>query len=219
MIYLYWYLGIGAVFLAVIFISHQLTKSSADDRLSELLQAADPRRDRWWWKPLNNVVVPILAAVMVLTVWPIAIYWKAKEMIDARRIKNEEPHKEFAVTNDHLQKQWTAAEIESAETVVDPLDAAPRITSVTRLERAMASSTLFASSPAAETRIAAPLPRLLYGPMSSVAIHRENRCPQPPLSQYRRPHSRSVAAGSLPLTSASATAMVQTVSSVKNAFG
>lgn len=127
MIYLYWYLGIGTVFLAVIFISHQLTKSSTDDRLSELLQAADPRRDRWWWKPLNNVVVPILAAVMVLTVWPIAIYWKAKEMVDARRIKNEEPHKEFEVTNDHLQKQWTAAEIESAETVVDPLDAAPRI--------------------------------------------------------------------------------------------
>ena len=29
------------------------------------------------------------------------------------------------MTNDHLQKQWTAAEIESAETVVDPLDAAP----------------------------------------------------------------------------------------------
>ena len=127
MIYLYWYLGIGAVFLAVIFISHQLTKSSADDRLSELLQAADPRRDRWWWKPLNNVVVPILAAAMVLTVWPITIYWKAKEMIDARRIKNEEPRKEFAVTEDHLQKQWTTAEIEASETVLDPLDAAPRI--------------------------------------------------------------------------------------------
>ena len=127
MIYLYWYLGIGAVFLAVIFISHQLTKLPADDRLNELLLAADPSRDRWWWKPLNNVVVPILAAVMVLTVWPIAIYWKAKEMVDARRIKNEEPPKEFAVTKDHLQKQWTESEIESTETVVDPLDAAPRI--------------------------------------------------------------------------------------------
>lgn len=127
MIYLYWYLGIGAAFFAVIFISHQLTKSPADDSLSDLLQAADPRRDRWWWKPLNNLVVPILAAVMVLTVWPIAIYWKAKEMIDARRIKNEEPHKAFAVTEGHLQKQWTTAEIEASETVVDPLDAAPRI--------------------------------------------------------------------------------------------
>lgn len=126
MIYLYWYLGIGAVFLAVIFISHQLTKSPDDGRLNDLLLAADPRRDRWWWKPLNNVIVPILAALMVLTVWPIAIYWKAKEMIDARRPKNEEPPKEFAVTRDHLQKQWTVAEIETAEVVVDPMGAAPR---------------------------------------------------------------------------------------------
>lgn len=127
MIYLYWYLGIGAVFLAVIFISHQLTKSPADDQLNELLLAAEPRRNRWWWKPLNNVVVPILAAVLVLTAWPIAIYWKTKEMIDARRPKNEDQPKEFGVTQDHLQKLRTIAEIEAAETVVDPLGAAPRI--------------------------------------------------------------------------------------------
>jgi len=110
MIYLYGYLGVGAVFLAVIFIAHQLTEPPAD-----------PRRDRWWRKPLNNVVVPILAAMMVLAVWPIAIYWKAKEMIGTRRPKK------FAVTKDHLLKQLTMAEIESAETVVDPFNAAPRI--------------------------------------------------------------------------------------------
>ena len=69
----------------------------------------------------------ILAAVMVLTVWPIAIYWKAKEMIDARRPKNDDPPKEFAVTRDHIQKQLTTAEIEVAEVVVDPMGAAPRI--------------------------------------------------------------------------------------------
>jgi hypothetical protein len=127
MIYLYWYLGIGAVFLAVIFISHQLTKSREVEDFADLLQVADPRRGHWWWKPLNNIVVPLLAAVMVLTVWPIAIYWKAKEMIEARRPKNEEPPKEFAVTKDHLLKQWSADEIETAEVVVDPLDAAPRV--------------------------------------------------------------------------------------------
>jgi hypothetical protein len=127
MIYLYWYLGIGTVFLAVIFISHQLTKSREVEDLADLLQAADPRRGRWWWKPLNNIVVPMLAAVMILTVWPIAIYWKAKEMIDARRPKNEEPPKEFAVTKTHLLKQLSVGEIETAEVVVDPLGAAPRV--------------------------------------------------------------------------------------------
>lgn len=127
MTYLYWYLGIGAVFLAVIFISHQMTKSPADDQLSDLMLAADPRRDNWWWKPLNKAIVPILAAVMVLVVWPIAIYWKAKETIDARQVKDECPPKEFAVTRDHLLKCLSVAEIETAEIVSDPLGAAPRL--------------------------------------------------------------------------------------------
>ena len=126
MIYLYWYLSIGAVVLAVIFISHQLTKSREVEDLAGLIHAAEPRRNRWWWKLMNDIVAPMLAAVMVVAVWPIAIYWKAKEMIDVRRPKNEEPAKEFAVTRDHLQKQWTVAEIEAAEVVVDPMGAVPR---------------------------------------------------------------------------------------------
>ncbi len=127
MIYAYWYLGIGAVFLAVIFISYRLTKSPNEDRINDLLIDADPRRNQWWWKPLNNFIVPILAAVMVLTMWPIAIYWKAKKIIEARQHKNEKSHKEFAVNREHLQKQWSVAEIEIAEVVVDPLGAAPRL--------------------------------------------------------------------------------------------
>jgi hypothetical protein len=127
MTYLYWYLGIGALFLAVIFISHQLTKSPADDRIADLLLAADPSSNKWWWKPLNKVVVPILAAIMVLVVWPIAIYWKAKEMIEARNIKEAEPPKEFAVTRDRLLKRWSVGEIEKTEIVSDPMGAAPRL--------------------------------------------------------------------------------------------
>jgi hypothetical protein len=126
MTYLYWYLGIGAVFLAAIFISHQLTKSTDDGRIADLLLAADPSSSKWWWKPLNKVIVPILAAIMILAVWPVAIYWKVKEMIDARQVKEEEPPKEFAITRDHLLKRWSVAEIETAEIVSDPLGAAPR---------------------------------------------------------------------------------------------
>ena len=127
MIYLYWYLGIGAVFLVIIFVSHQLTKSPADDQLNELLLAADPRKNRRWWKPLNYAVVPLLAAAMALTVWPIAAYWKVKEMIHARSPNNEDPPKEFVVTDDHLQKPHAIADIEAAEKVEDPLGAVPRL--------------------------------------------------------------------------------------------
>ena len=127
MTYLYWYLGIGALLLAVIFISHHLTKASAEDRITDLLLAADPSSNKWWWTPLNKVIVPIFAAIMILVVWPIAIYWKAKEMIDARQVKEEEPPKEFAVTQDHLLKRWSLGEIETAEIFNDPLDAVPRL--------------------------------------------------------------------------------------------
>lgn len=127
MTYVYWYLGIGALFLAVIFTSHQLTKSPANERISDLMLAADPNSDKWWWKALNKGIVPILAALMVLAVWPIAIYWKAKEMLDARRAKEESPPKEFAVARDHLLKRWKVEEIESAEIVSDPLGAVPHL--------------------------------------------------------------------------------------------
>jgi hypothetical protein len=126
MTYLYGYLGIGAVLLAIIFIAHRLTKSRNEEQIADLINAFDPRRDRWWWKPLNNVVIPMLAAVMVVVVWPIAIYWKAKEMIDIRQPEIEKPPRKFAVAKEHLQKQWTLAEIEAAEVVLDPLGAAPR---------------------------------------------------------------------------------------------
>ena len=125
MTYLYGYLGIGAVFLAVICISHQLTKTRDAVDIDDLIQSVDPQRDRWWWKPLNNVVVPILAAALALTAWPIAVYWKAKEIVDARGSADEEPPKEFAVTKEHLRKQCTVADIEEAEIVVDPLGAVP----------------------------------------------------------------------------------------------
>ena len=127
MIYMYWYLGIGALFLVVIFTAHQLMKSPADERISDLLLAADPSSNKWWWKPLNKVIVPILAAFMALAVWPIAIYWKAKEMIEARNVKEAEPPKEFSVTRDHLLKRWLVGEIENTEIVSDPLGAAPRL--------------------------------------------------------------------------------------------
>jgi hypothetical protein len=127
MIYLYIYLGIGAVALAVIFISHRLTRSPGADDIDDLMLALDSRADRWWWKPINKVVVPTLAALAVLVFWPAAIVLKAKELIVARHPAHVELPKEFAVTQSHLRRQWAVAEIEAAEVVVDPLDAAPRI--------------------------------------------------------------------------------------------
>lgn len=129
MIYLYAYLGIGAVALAVIFIAHRMTRSAVADEVAELLQAGDPRRGRWWWKPMNNVVVPLLAALAVLLFWPVTIVWKLQELIAARRPEQSEaiPPRKFAVAREHLGKPLALAEIEAAEIVSDPAGAVPQV--------------------------------------------------------------------------------------------
>ena len=131
--YLYGYLGIGAVFLVVIFTAHQLTKSSSDDDISDLVLACDPNSGKWWWRPLDTVVIPLLAGIVVVAAWPIAIYWKAKEIINSRKLKPEglltevQKRREFGVSPDRLIRCCTLEEIEKRETILDPLNAAPRI--------------------------------------------------------------------------------------------
>lgn len=46
MIYLYWYLGVGAVVLAVVYGAHHLTKEKESDSLRELLEAVNPDRKK-----------------------------------------------------------------------------------------------------------------------------------------------------------------------------
>jgi hypothetical protein len=133
MAYLYGYFGTGLVFLVVILTSHQLTKFSCDTDVSDLVLAANANSGKWWWRPLNKVVIPVLAAILVVVAWPIAIYWKAKEM---GQLRKQEPKtstsvipqkREFEVSSDQLNRCCALDEIERHETVVDPLNAAPRI--------------------------------------------------------------------------------------------
>ena len=80
MIYLYGYLGIGIAVLAVVYGAHRLTKEKESESLRELLEAVNPDRKKLSYRILNNVVAPILAAILVVAVWPVAVYMKAKEM-------------------------------------------------------------------------------------------------------------------------------------------
>jgi hypothetical protein len=121
--YLYGYLALGAVLIAINYYLSQSTTSREIDIYDGLLfWAGDPRRNKWWVKLLNNVALLIVGA-MFLAVWPIAICWK---VIEARRFRNEESFKEFAVTKEHLQRRRTVSEIEAAEVVMDPMGAVPR---------------------------------------------------------------------------------------------
>jgi len=124
-IYLYWYLGIGTVVLVIVYGAHHLTKEKESDSLRDLLEAVNPDRKKLSYRILNNIVAPVLAAILVVSVWPVAIYMKVKEMFQKKESYASPEEREFAVEREHLLERLTVKEIEMREVVTDPLKAAP----------------------------------------------------------------------------------------------
>ena len=127
MTYLIWYLGVGAIPIAIIFIANRFEGPSSFDRISDVLIEADPRSGKWWWRPVNYAVIPVLAGVVLWWVWPLAVYEKVKNLMDGSREVRKEVPKEFAVIKAHLLQPRTIDEIEQAERVEDPMGAAPHL--------------------------------------------------------------------------------------------
>jgi len=127
MIYLYWWIAIGVVTLILVLGSHLLTKKNESDSLRDLLDAANPERTKFSYRLLNNIVAPALGSVLIVVVWPVAIYMKAKELFPGRNGGVGDPEREFAVESKHLQARLSVHEIEQREIVADPLKAVPGI--------------------------------------------------------------------------------------------
>lgn len=126
MIYLYWYLGVGAVILVIMYAAHKWNSRSESDGLKDILDAMNPERKRLSYRIINNCLVPVLAAVLVLFVWPVAIYMKIKDMRDKGSSGGYE-EKVFKVLKADLQTQKSIEQIESSEIVSDPLSAVPSL--------------------------------------------------------------------------------------------
>jgi len=126
-IYVYWYLGIGVAVLAVVYGAHRLTKEKESESLRDLLEAVNPDRKKLSYRILNNVVAPVLAAILVVAVWPVAVYMKIKEMLKKKDGGDAEEEREFAVERQHLLERLTVQEVEKREVVTDPLKAAPEL--------------------------------------------------------------------------------------------
>ncbi|WP_062196106.1 hypothetical protein [Caldimonas taiwanensis] len=129
-IYVYAYFAVGLVSLLLVLGSH--FRQPLWRRRPELAQALealnDPRSQDRRWRLVRVWVLPVLAAVLVVVAWPLAVYWGIKGWYGrrktARRLRDAD---EFVVQQEHLVRPVSLAEIEAAEMVIDPLGGAPRL--------------------------------------------------------------------------------------------
>ena len=126
MIYLYWYLGIGVVVLAFIYRAHYREEKKSKFRRAYLEAVyPDPDRKKLSYRILNNIVVPVLTSVLVVTVWPVAVYMGVKKLFQKKERDVLPEKRVFAVEREHLLERLTLQEIERREVVSDPLKAVP----------------------------------------------------------------------------------------------
>jgi len=147
-IYLYWYLGIGAATPAFVYGALRLARQADSRTLAELHEAMDTEPMKLSCRILNSFVALVLGVSLIFVVWPFVVYLAVNKMImnkaadgmgedpDAAVQRwlhqskslplaeiNKEP--EFAVLRQRLLEHLTVPELERRELVFDPLHAVP----------------------------------------------------------------------------------------------
>ena len=131
LLYLQIYFGVGlAVCLAVV-ISHLWMKRRQASALTDALKSLNPSRQRFWYRVMEDVVVPGLAFILVWLVWPFALVLKFFEMFKKKEAAANSERlakaKVFVLKEETLVREMTVAEIEQANMLMDPLGAAPNL--------------------------------------------------------------------------------------------
>ena len=125
------YFGVGLVVCLTVVTSHLRMKRRQASSLTDALNSLNPSRQRFWYRVLEDVVVPGLAFILVWLVWPVAIGLKFYEMYKKKDAEANSERlakaKEFVLKEEALVRDMTVAEIEEANMVMDPLGAAPNL--------------------------------------------------------------------------------------------
>ncbi len=126
MIYLYGYLAIGVVYGLSVWIMHALRPRK--DELSDMITAAlEKAKEGQPFSFLEDVLVPFLAIVFVVTAWPLLIAINIRDKRRFERRLDDDGEEQLTVTAEDLLEQLTIQEIEQREMVTDPPQSAPEL--------------------------------------------------------------------------------------------
>lgn len=125
------YMGLGLLVAAVVVISHLRMKRDQPSSLMDAIKSLNPSRQRFWYRVLEDVVVPMLTFILVWLVWPVAIVLTIIEMLKDKKagVNRDQRNKSkaFFLSKDALLKEMTVAEIERTNMVIDPMDSTPNL--------------------------------------------------------------------------------------------
>lgn len=125
------YMGLGLLVAAVVVISHLRMKRDQPSSLMDAIKSLNPSRQRFWYRVLEDVVVPMLTFILVWLVWPVAIVLTIIEMLKDKKagVNRDQRHKNkaFFLRKNALLKEMTVAEIERTNMVIDPMDSTPNL--------------------------------------------------------------------------------------------
>ena len=124
--YLIIYLAAGTIALAFTLVQHYFTKKKHGPSISETmddLRLQDAGRLEWI---AHKVVVPALAGIGVICLWPVAIVLLIKETFESDVLPGEPAERPvFRVQEQDLIEQLSIDEIEKRELIEDPLGGVP----------------------------------------------------------------------------------------------
>lgn len=130
MTYLIVYLTLGVLTLAGIAIDARIRNRRSKSDFSQISDLVRRAHQPWPEAILERLVVPVIAGVAIVAVWPIAIafaiyFYRRKNNEEAAVTSLEPDH--FTVKTSDLMERMTIQEVEKTEIVSDPLQAVPPV--------------------------------------------------------------------------------------------
>ncbi len=83
--FLYGYLALGVLCATVLAMGAWLEKPRDTAFSRDLLAALDERRQSVWYRLLSDRIIPALATVLIVLVWPVAVFMGIRDFRARRR--------------------------------------------------------------------------------------------------------------------------------------
>lgn len=123
------YLAVGVVVCAGIFLALHFAKGRNPRTEGKTGTRESPAPKHSSRRPgfKDRVIVPVLVAAFVIVFWPVALYWKVKDLASSGETELPAEQRAFRVARKDLLMRLALEDIERKEKVQDPLGAVPNL--------------------------------------------------------------------------------------------